>query len=141
MSNMKERTGWRDAALSARHKYWGDNCPALDLDFLLIEYDTAKACALIEYKHEWAKPQDPGHNSYRAMADLGDRAGVPVFACRYASDFSWWIGIPLNNLALEYLSERTKMAEREWITLLYKLRGYEVEFDSKGWPSRKKNHV
>lgn len=38
-----ERTGWRDENLSRRHREWGFHCPAVDLGFLLIEYDTGEA--------------------------------------------------------------------------------------------------
>jgi len=30
-----ERTGFRDEALSRRHREWGINCPAVDVDWLL----------------------------------------------------------------------------------------------------------
>jgi len=59
------------------------------------------------------------------MIDLGNRAGVPVFACRYADDFSWWRVVALNGLAKGHLPKRTEMTEREWVTFLYRIRGYE----------------
>ena len=40
-----ERTHWRDEALSERHRLWGYDCPAVDVDFLLR--DLVKASALI----------------------------------------------------------------------------------------------
>lgn len=69
------------------------------------------------------------------MIDLGTRAGVPVFAARYAGDFSWWKIVPLNNAAKTVLPERQTMTEREWVTFLYRLRGYappETLFDGDG---------
>lgn len=122
----KERTGWRDLGLSQRHRRWGWDCPAIDLDFLFLEYDRGKAVALVEYKHERAAPQYATHPTYQAMIDLGTRAGVPVFATRYADDFSWWNVVPLNESAKRHLDERTTMTEREWVTFLYKIRGYEL---------------
>lgn len=119
-----ERTGWRDLALNDRHRRWGWDCPAVDLDFLFLEYDRGKAIALVEYKHEKAKPQYQTHPTYQAMIDLGTRAGIPVFAARYAGDFSWWKVVPLNQTAKEFLPERQTMTEREWVTFLYQLRGY-----------------
>lgn len=118
-----ERTGWRDEALSRRHREWGYGCPALDIDFLLIEYQYGIPKALVEYKNENAKPQFAKHPSYQALVCLGDRAKIPVFACRYASDFSWWRAVPLNGYARQYLSERTEMDELSWVALLYKMRG------------------
>ena len=81
----QERTGWRDLRLSQRHRRWGWDCPAVDLDFLFLEYDRGKAVALVEYKHEQAAPQYASHPTYQAMIDLGNRASVPVFAARYLS--------------------------------------------------------
>ena len=96
----QERTGWRDEGLSQRHRHWGWDCPAVDIDFLMLEYDNGKASALVEYKNEHAKPQYVSHPTYQAMINLGDRAGIPVIACRYSDDFSKWRVVPLNNLFL-----------------------------------------
>ena len=124
-----ERTGWRDMALSQRHRRWGWDCPAVDLDFLFLVYDRGKAVALVEYKHERAKPQYPTHPTYQAMIDLGDRASVPVFGVRYADDFEWWQVTPLNGLARQWALQQTTMTECEWVTLLYRVRGYDVPAD------------
>lgn len=121
----RERTRWRDLRLSKRHRRWGWDCPAVDLDFLFLEYDKGRAVALVEYKHERAAPQYATHPTYQAMIDLGNRAGVPVFACRYNDDFTEWRVVPLNGKAKEFLSERTAMSEIEWVTFLYRLRGYD----------------
>ena len=125
----EERTGWRDQRISERHRRWGWDCPAVDLDFLMLEYDRGKAVALVEYKHEKALPQYPTHPSYRAMIDLGNRAGIPVFGVRYADDLSWWRVTPLNDLAKKWVSGQVRMTEEEWITLLYKVRGTEIPPD------------
>ena len=122
----EERTGWRDLALSQRHRRWGWDCPAVDLDFLFLEYDHGKATAIVEYKNQYAKPQYASHPTYQAMIDLGTRAGIPVIACRYADDFSWWRVVPLNGEALKFVPKVSMMTEKEWVTLLYKLRGYNV---------------
>lgn len=118
-----ERTGWRDQALSARHRSWGWNLPITDIDFLVVEYDNGKVTALVEYKHESARPADPKGASYRALVDLGDRAGVAVIGCRYASDFSWFRVAALNDYAKQWIPVRSQMTEHEWVALLYELRG------------------
>lgn len=121
--------------MNDRHRRWGWDCPAVDLDFLFLEYDKGKAVAIVEYKHENAKPQYVTHPTYQAMIDLGTRAGIPVFAARYAGDFSWWKIVPLNPVAKTFLPERLTMTEREWVTFLYHLRGYippETLFDGDG---------
>lgn len=121
-----ERTGWRDENLSARHRRWGWDTPAVDLDFLFLEYDRGKAVALVEYKNEHAAPQYVSHPTYQALIDLGNRAGIPVFAARYKDDFSEWKVVSLNDLAKRYISERKEMTEQDWVRLLYKIRGYDV---------------
>lgn len=126
MDVKKERSGWRDLGLSDRHRRWGWDCPAVDLDFLFLEYDKGKAVALVEYKHEKAAPQFASHPTYQAMIDLGNRASVPVFACRYKNDYSEWIVTPLNHIAKGYLPEKKIMSEAEWVTFLYKVRGYDA---------------
>lgn len=123
LTSMHERTGWRDLALSERHRRYGFDCPAVDLDFVLLEYDAGKAAAVVEFKHERAAPQYPNQPSFRALADLGNRAVLPVLACRYESDFSWWKVVPLNEVAKKFVPDRVTMTEREWVSLLYRLRG------------------
>lgn len=121
-----ERTGWRDEKLSQRHRQWGWDCPAVDIDFLMIEYDIGKATALVEYKNEFAAPQYRSHPSYQALIDLGDRAQLPVFSCRYSSDFTNWRVTPLNRKAREFCLTQRDMTEQEWVALLYKTRGRRI---------------
>ena len=125
----QERTGWRDEGLSQRHRHWGWDCPAVDIDFLMLEYDNGKASALVEYKNEHAKPQYVSHPTYQAMINLGDRAGIPVIACRYSDDFSKWRVVPLNTKAREFIPERVELDEASWVRLLYKIRGREISDD------------
>ena len=124
-----ERTGWRDEGLSQEHRKWGFDCPAVDIDFLMLEYDTGRASALVEYKNEHAKIQYPSHPSYQAIIDLGNRAGIPVFACRYSDDYSRYRAVPLNDKAREFISVPTALNKSEWVKLLYKIRGREVDDD------------
>ena len=123
-----ERTGWRDQELSARHRMWGWNCPWLDLDFVALEFNNGKPAFLVEYKNERAAPVNCDHPTYRAFAELGNgyREGIPVFICRYASDFSWLKVRPLNDKAKKFLSHATVMNEADWVSLMYKIRGREA---------------
>ncbi len=118
-----ERTGWRDAAMSKRHRAWGFDCPAVDIDFLLIEYDNSEPVALVEYKHERAQPVTATHPSIKAIAKLGALASLPAFLVRYAEDFSWWRVTPINATAMEFVTTQTDMSERQWIDMLYAMRG------------------
>ena len=132
----QERTGWRDLALSQRHRKWGWDCPCVDIDFLFLEYDKGKAVALVEYKNEKAPPQFATHPTYQAMIDLATRADIPIFCCRYSSDFTTWKVTWLNKKASELLPQRTVvMTEKEWVVFLYKIRGYDAPdklFDNDG---------
>ena len=98
----------------------------VDLDFLFLEYDRGKATAIVEYKNEHARPQYASHPTYQAMIDVGNRAKLPVLACRYADDFSWWRVVPLNQEARKYVPHRVTITEQDWVRLLYKIRGYDV---------------
>ncbi len=109
--------------MSDRHRKWGWDCPAVDIDFLMLEYDTGLPVALVEYKHERAKMQSPSHPSYKALSELGDRAGIPFFAVRYADDFSWWKVIPLNKVSLSITQDRVQYTEQEYVKFLMGLRG------------------
>lgn len=118
-----ERTKWRDLHLSERHRKWGLAVPAIDLDFILLEYDRGRPSAIIEYKSEHSPAQFPSHPSYLALGYLGEKALVPVFAVRYAQDFSWWKVTALNNVAKRLTPNKTKIDEREFVTWLYNIRG------------------
>jgi hypothetical protein len=128
MEVKQERTGWRDEALSKRHRDWGWDCPAVDIDFLMIEYDKGKSVALVEYKNEHATTQNYSHPSYRAMVDLADRAGIPAFMCRYTDNLDKWTVDPINQRAKEKLkgAEQIELTEKRYVKFLYWLRGREV---------------
>ena len=119
-----ERSGWRDEELSRRHRDWGANCPAIDVDFLMIEYDTGHPSGIVEYKHERAAPQYPRHASYRAIKALADNSHIPFFVCRYSDDLTRYVVTPLNDYAEQLCNTRnTEMTEVEWVTLIYNMRG------------------
>jgi hypothetical protein len=89
----------------------------------MVECDYARVCCIVEYKNELAAPQYASHPSYRAVSDLADRAGIPFIACRYATDFSRWKAVPLNGKGLKFLGTSTELTEKEWVDLLYRIRG------------------
>ena len=126
MQTTKERTGWRDERISLRHRMWGVDCKATDIDFLLIEYESKSPAALIEYKNEFAPPQKPSNTQYKVLVNLGNSANIPVIAVRYANDFSKFKVIPLNKRALYFVPDRIEMSESEYVNLLYKMRGIET---------------
>lgn len=122
-----ERTGWRDEALSQRHRTWGLNCPAVDLDFVLVEYHYARPCALVEYKHANARPTDPTHPTIRAIIALADgyREGpLPCMVVRYERDPWTFRVVPLNGAAerLYGHTEGRPISEQDFVRSLYELR-------------------
>lgn len=121
-----EKLGYRDLDLNDRHRLWGWNCPAVDIDLLFIEYNAGIPVALVEYKHENCKAIQSSHPSYKAMIYLADCAKIPMIACQYSADFSTWRPIPLNDHARQYLPEKKPLTERQWVELLYTIRGFKA---------------
>ena len=122
-----EITGWRDLALSRRHRLWGVKLPAVDID-LFLEYDYGSPAALIEYKSENAEILDPNHFSYIALIELSNRGKIPFFAARYTRDFTKWVVTPLNKIAINIINVCSTFDEQGFVRLLYKLRGLDEPF-------------
>ena len=78
---------------------------------------------------EHAAEQWPSHPSYRALAQLGDRAELPVFVVRYSQVFTWWRIIPLNHVAKKMLPERVEVNEVMYVAWLHNVRGLEAPKD------------
>jgi predicted transcriptional regulator len=97
----------------------------IDIDFLAIEFGNCEPKALVEYKNEHASIQYSIHPSYQALIKLGNKADIPVIACRYSDDYSTYTVTPLNNRAKEYIPEKQIMSELKWVQLLYQIRGYQ----------------
>ncbi|MCL2745446.1 MAG: hypothetical protein FWE67_16520 [Planctomycetaceae bacterium] len=126
LKTAEERTGWRDEGISRRRRMWGWDCPAVDIDFLALEYDTGKPVALIEYKNEHAQPIRLGHPSARALKTLADSAGLPLFFVRCTDDFSRYYLTPANEKAKQLFAAPDWLSEKKWIEFLYRCRGREV---------------
>ena len=102
--------------LRAEHKTWGVYVPAVDIDCLVIEYDCSKPRAIIEYKHENVVKVDTNKSTIKALVNLGNAAGLPVFVAVYSDDFvTWWVKA-LNELGKVWLPEYRKMMRKEYIT-------------------------
>ena len=139
----REESHWRDQKISEYHRQWGFNCPATDIDFLLIEYSAGKAKALVEYKQEGAALAFEGgkgganKKTYDAITDLCDRACLPFFVVEYKGDFSMWKVHPINRYALQRIKITTLMTEQDYITLLYSLRGIPIPSTLLNWLRKK----
>lgn len=126
----EERYGTRHDGLTARHRAWGDDCPATDLDLLLIEYDQRKAVAIIDYKEGFDRPLTVSEKaSLAAQRDLADRAGLPFFIVRYRLA-DWTFVIAAENerarLAVNEAWLGVRVSERNYVRFLYHLRGRPV---------------
>lgn len=118
-----ERSGWRDEALSLRHREWGCDVPAIDVDFLLIEYDHAQPIALIDYKHTRCQSIDLTLPSYIALMRLGDAARLPIFYVVYADTFQAWSVTGINQHAKGIVPHTVIYhSESEYVEFLYRLR-------------------
>ncbi len=120
----QERTGWRDGQISERHRHWGFNCPAVDLDFLVVEYNLGKPVGLIEYKHHRAWTPNLAHATYRALTALADgyREPLPFLVAFYWPDIWAFRILPVNDYAHEHFETGETLSEREFVRRLYKLR-------------------
>lgn len=121
-----ERTGWRDAEISGRHRMWGFNCPAADLDFLMCEYNLGLPVGLVEYKHHQARMPDLRHPTYRALTTLCDGYNdnpLPFFVAFYWPDIWAFKVIPVNAKAHELVRvPGTTLTERDYVRGLYIMR-------------------
>lgn len=120
-----ERTHWRDQRISLRHRDWGYNCPAVDLDFLVAEYNVGKPVALAEYKHFRARVPSLLHPTYRALTALADGytdKPLPFFVAFYWPDIWAFKITPVNDVAKEHFANDERLSEYEFVRRLYRLR-------------------
>lgn len=74
--------------LSRRHRKWGDDCPAVDLDFLLCEYNHGISVAIVDYKHHKADLAKTTAKTFTTLSELYGPNGnqLPFFIARYWPD-------------------------------------------------------
>jgi hypothetical protein len=117
-----ERTGWRDEAISERHRLYGYDAPFVDLDFVGIEYDKARVMALVEYKAKGARIPSLEHPSYRAMRELADNSKVPFLVVFYDPQTWMYFVMPANQFAQRHFKTPVMLTERSYVEFLYRLR-------------------
>jgi len=93
---------------------------------MVIEYDSKKPKAIVEYKNENAGPILSDDPNIACLTNLANMAGLPFFGCRYATDFKWFVVAPLNDKARQVLPEKKQMSERDYVSILYKIRGRDL---------------
>jgi hypothetical protein len=112
--------------LSRRHREWGIDCPAVDVDLLLVEFDHGRPSALIEYKHWRAALLERDHPSYKAIRALADGSRIPFIAARYWPEHWTFEGQSMNSAGERLLPRRQRFDEIGWVRFLYRLRGREM---------------
>jgi hypothetical protein len=118
-----ERTGWRDLGISQKHRDWGVNVPAVDLDFTLCEYDNCTPVAIIEYKRLNAPAFKPSSANFKTLKNLADMASIMFFVVRYGNMYQDFKVMPANEKAKGFMSERVDMTEYEYKAFLHNIRG------------------
>ena len=101
---------------------WGFNCPAVDLDFLMVEYNLGKQVGVIEYKHARARMPDIRHPTYRALCELADLAALPFMLAFYFPP-QWAFRVhPINGVARQNFTDGGLLTERQYVMALYRMR-------------------
>jgi hypothetical protein len=121
--------------LSDRHREWGDDCPMVDLDFLMCEYNHGIPVAIVDYKFHGAEITQTSVRTYETLSGFydEDHHQVPFFIARYWPDVWAFKVKPINEAASAFF-ERVKpgllaasgawvsMTEQQFVWLLYRLR-------------------
>jgi hypothetical protein len=115
-----------DRELSERHYAWGQNCPAVDLDFLMCEFNRGIPVVLVDYKWQGAPLGNTNGFTFKALSGLYNEHGdqLPFFVARYWPDVWAFKVLPMNAPAQAWLQADTwvPMTEKEWVTGLYRMR-------------------
>jgi hypothetical protein len=128
----RERTGWRDQEISNRHREWGFDCPAVDTDFLMVEYTEGRARAVVDYKHAAGRGWFEGasHPNFRAQGDLYTRRGaqLPFWIAWYWPDVWAFRVLPINNSAVAWFGPRhLDLTEYQYVHSLHQLRQHVID--------------
>jgi hypothetical protein len=120
--------------LSERHlNWWGDACPATDMDFLLNEYNHGIPVAIVDYKHHSANLDNTNRASYRAVSHLynAKHQQIPFFIARYWLE-NWAFKLfAVNDSARNRLvthqprlvmDQWCSLTEQQYVRVLYRLR-------------------
>ena len=89
------QTSWRDEWISNRHRTWGFDCPATDIDFLMVEYTNRNPVALIEYKTVGSLKylgREKALLDHLPVSRLAVMAGLPSFIVAYdQKEIQFWV--------------------------------------------------
>lgn len=126
-----ERTHWRDQKLSERHRAWGFNCPAIDIDFLMVEFHAGQPVAIIDYKRYTGLIKNLNQKSIDAISTLANNSNIPFFVVFYWDDVWAFRITAINNIAKNTLQqykidENKILTEQQYVYFLYKLRNIKL---------------
>jgi len=126
-----ERTQWRDQKLSERHRKWGFNCPAIDIDFLMIEFHVGKPIAIVDYKRYTGSIKNLNQKSINAISTLANNSNNPFFVVFYWDNIWAFQITAINNIAKNILQQhkidKNKiLTEQQYVSFLYKLRNIKL---------------
>lgn len=117
-----ERTGWRDESISRLHREFGFDYPAVDVDFLLCEYDEGIPVAIIEHKHVSWTEQKKTHPSFSALRCLADCARIPFWLCVYNTELTVFVLSRMNSIALSMAGKDLRLSREGYKNFLQRLR-------------------
>ena len=129
----REAKEWRDEWISERHRTWGYQLPATDIDFMLLEYSGSKPIALIEYKTIGSMKYvgtDKVMRGHAPVSNLADMANLPSFIVAYdINSIKFWVWATNNHAELELLGDDYEaISESKFVSFLKGLRGLPNEF-------------
>lgn len=124
-----------DRLLSERHlDYWGDDCPAVDLDFLMCEYNHGVSVAIVDYKWHGADFANTNSATFQTLSELygPDHKQLPFFIARYWTE-NWAFKLLAVNEAAKSavrrissgthdVDEQIDLTEKQYVSFLYRLR-------------------
>ena len=147
----QESTGWRDQWISQRHRAWGWDCAATDIDGIgtqdvlkadtFLEYFHYQPVALFEYKTYGSLEQlgmDKVKRDHEPVKRLATMAGLPSFIVGYDAVAVQFQVHPTNEHAENFTVGEWRfggiartMTEVQYVGLLYRLRGIPMPLDLK----------
>jgi len=114
-------------SISARHREWGYDCPATNIDCLFVEYNHCQPVAILDFKGKSPSVRDRGTANARTIANLANRGKPLPFYNVYYDNHLWtFILDPINDKARELMPKNavdlTTMSEESFVRFLYDLR-------------------
>ena len=118
-----------ELVLSDRHRLWGFYVPMVNVDFLVIRYDSETPLAVIEYKHIEAEFQED--SNIRALLKLcfeeapGRYRPLPLYVVRWEQTWDWFQILDGRDLQRPL----HRFGEREYVQWQYSLAHREMPAD------------